>query len=412
MERITKVTVNFNIQGKTREVGQLVLSGNKIAFKYHPEFLKNRYDISPFYLKRESGIQIPQTSIFNGLHGVFADSLPDGWGQLLMERSLAQKNINIKDLNKLECLAYVGKNGMGALEYKPVIELGSHRDSPFNLDKIASEVEDVLIGKSSDVIDELRILGGSSGGARPKILIGFNHKNNEIITATEDMPPDFEHWLIKFPTSTDFPDIANVEYAYHLMALDAGVKMSDCRLFESKRCELFFGTKRFDRCRNNKLHLHSAAGIMHDDFRHSTMDYGHLMDCAFRLVKNVNVYQTVLRLATFNVFSHNQDDHSKNFSFLMDETGEWHFAPAYDLTYSHTSFGMHSTLVAGESKNPGKKQLQALAYHYDVENANDIIEQVKHSIANWVNYAKQADVTKTTTEIINKTLQQLLSKFG
>ena len=144
------------------------------------------------------------------------------------------------------------------------------------------------------------------------------------------------------------------------MAVTAGIEMSECKLFKGKSGQHYFGTKRFDRINNRRIHVHTASGLMHDNFRASTMDYGHLMDYAFLLEKHVKAYEKVFRLAAFNVFAHNLDDHSKNFSFLMNNKGEWQFAPAYDLTYSYSSYGFHSTMVAGESQNPGAKHLMKL----------------------------------------------------
>jgi len=142
------------------------------------------------------------------------------------------------------------------------------------------------------------------------------------------------------------------------------LKSTNSVLFKSRKGDFFFGSKRFDRIKNEKVHLHSAAGLLHDNFRMSTLDYGHLMDCAFTLEKDFNAYSKILKLATFNVLAQNRDDHSKNFSFLMDKNGKWKFAPAYDLTFSNSSYGIHSTTVAGESKNPNLNHLGELAKHF------------------------------------------------
>ncbi len=209
----------------------------------------------------------------------------------------------------------------------PVENLAEFR---IELDEIANATQQTIAGTASEVLGELFRLGGSSGGARPKILVGYNPENQHLIKADKELPLGYKHWLIKFPSSFDSSDIANIEYAYYKMAIDAGIEMSPCQLFKGQSGKVYFGTKRFDRKGNNRLHLHSAAGIMHDNFRLSALDYGHLMDCAFQLEKDVKAYEKVLRLAAFNVFANNRDDHSKNFSFLMDATGSWRLAPAYD----------------------------------------------------------------------------------
>ena len=186
------------------------------------------------------------------------------------------------------------------------------------------------------------------------------------------------------------------------MAVDSGIEMSECKLFKGKTGQVYFGTKRFDRIGNNRLHMHSASGMMHDDFRLSNLDYGHIMDCAFRLERDVNAYEKILRLAAFNVFANNRDDHSKNFSFLMDENGKWKVAPAYDLTFSSSGHGMHSTMVSGESANPNKQHLMELANYFKIKNAKSIIDQVQEVVNNWKSYAKKYNVSADSKNRIEK----------
>jgi serine/threonine-protein kinase HipA len=281
---------------------------------------------------------------------------------------------------------------MGALTYHPEFEGKQNLSSNIELDIIANEVNHILQGTSSDIIEELFALGGSSGGARPKIFVGYNPNNKELIHGAEVLPEGFENWIIKFPSSSDTPEIAKIEYAYHKMAIKAGIEMSECKLFEGKSGQSYFGTKRFDRIENKRLHVHTASGLMHDNFRASTMDYGHLMDCAFRLEKHVKAYEKIFRLAAFNVFSHNRDDHSKNFSFLMNVEGEWQFAPAYDLTFSNSSYGFHSTMIAGESQNPSKEHLMKLAKHFGLKNGPVIIDEVQSAISEWRKISRECEV--------------------
>jgi serine/threonine-protein kinase HipA len=188
------------------------------------------------------------------------------------------------------------------------------------------------------------------------------------------------------------------------MATDAGIEMSECQLFKGQSGKAYFGTKRFDRQGNNRLHLQSAAGMMDDNFRLSTLDYGHLMDCAFRLERDVKAYEKVLRLAAFNVFANNRDDHSKNFSFLMDATGKWQLAPAYDLTFSYSGHGFHSTMVAGESAKPTREHLMKLATHFNIKNAATVIDEVQSVIANWKKYAALYGVKSASKKQIQKVI--------
>lgn len=404
MESIQKIKAFLNLDKSKVEIGDLVQNQNKIYFKYHSDFIENGLEISPFKMKLSREILTPKEFHFEGLFGVFSDSIPDGWGKLLLDRKLLSAGINNNTISPLDRLTFLDNNSIGAISYEP-----EHKDkngslNTIDLDQISDEIETVLSGTSEEVIEELFQLGGSSGGARPKILVGFNSKTEELLFGKSNMPDGFEHWIIKFPASNDLKDIALIEYTYNKMAQNAGIKVNEFRLFKSKKGNYFFGSKRFDRIQNEKIHLHSAAGLLHDNFRMSTMDYGHLMDCAFTLEKDFNAYAKILRLATFNVLAHNRDDHSKNFSFLMNKTGKWQFAPAYDLTFSNSSYGFHSTTIAGESKNPNLKHLTELAKHFGVKNHKTIFEEVGQAITEFEQIATSLDMNKNTIKLVKGSL--------
>jgi len=408
MEHIKKIVVSIQFNENEIELGELVSEGRDIYFKYYIDFITKGIEISPLKLKLNTQINKADSIPFDGLFGVFADSLPDGWGKLLLDRSLAAKGIDINEITMLDRLAFVGSKGAGALIYKPELIEINHKEFKFELDEIAKASQQIISGTSIEILDELYILGGSSGGARPKILVGYNPKTEHIICYEKDLPIGYEHWLIKFPSSTDRPDIANIEYAYYKMAIDAGIEMNECKLFNGKSGQVYFGTNRFDRIGNTRLHMHSAAGIMHDNFRLSNLDYGNVMDCAFLLERDVRAYEKILRLAAFNVFAHNRDDHSKNISFLMDANGNWKVAPAYDLTFSSSGHGMHSTMVSGESANPNKQHLMKLANYFKIKNASTIIDQVQEVIYNWKDYAKQSNVSANSKNRIEKVIGRKL----
>ena len=404
MEHVKKIIVSVQFSKNEIELGELVSEGRDIYFKYYTDFVTKDIEISPLKLKLNTSINKADTIPFDGLFGVFADSLPDGWGKLLLDRALTAKGVDISNMTMLDRLAFVGSKGMGALIYKPEIDDGIHKQFEFELDNIAKATHQILTGTATKILDELYILGGSSGGARPKILVGYNPKTQHIIGAEKDLPSNYEHWIIKFPSSSDKADIANIEYAYYKMAIDAGIEMSACKLFKGKSGQEYFGTKRFDRIGNNRLHMLSAAGMMHDNFRLSNLDYGNVMDCAFLLERDVRAYEKVLRIAAFNVFAHNRDDHSKNISFLMDENGNWKVSPAYDLTFSSSGHGMHSTMVSGESANPTKQHLMELAIYFKIKNASAIIDQVQEVIYNWKDYAVQCKVSTDSKNRIQKVI--------
>jgi len=409
MKHVEKITVSIQLNEEEIPVGELVGEGKNIYFKYNADFIKRGLEISPIKLKLNNLINKADPIPFDGLYGVFADSLPDGWGKLLLDRALTSRGVIVDDITVLDRLAYVGSSGMGALTYKPELEQEELEVFEVELDKIAKATNQIISGTATDVLDDLFKLGGSSGGARPKILVGYNPKTQDILGSNKTLPADYEHWLIKFPSSFDRPDIANIEFAYYKMALDAGIEMSESKLFQGLSGQSYFGTKRFDRIGNKRLHLHSAAGIMHDNFRLSSMDYGDLMDCAFQLERDVRAYEKILRLAAFNVFAHNRDDHSKNFAFLMDADGPWKVAPAYDLTFSTSGHGMHSTSVARESKNPTRKQLMELGEYFHIKDANKIMDEVQAVVFNWEIYAKQCDVGIESKNRIKKTINSINS---
>lgn len=398
---INKVKVSLNFGNKNVEVGELVLQNKSIYFKYFESFLDLNLNISPYKLKLNNSIQTADIQIFEGLFGLFDDSLPDGWGKLLVDRNLLASGINSSEINPLLRLSIVGNNGSGALVYQPENEDKTDFKHILGLDEISSEVNKIITDKPTHFLDEIFELGGSSGGAKPKANLSFNENTDELFFGNNKAktPNKFEPWIIKFPSSFDPKDIANIEYAYYLMAKDAGIEMSNSRLFAGHKGN-YFGTKRFDRNVTNRIHMHSAAGMLHDNFRLSTLDYGHLMDCAFNLEKTTLAYEKVLRLAAFNVFSHNRDDHSKNVSFLMSQDGNWKLAPAYDITFSSSSHGHHSISIAGESKKPNTEHLKKLAKTFAIKNINTIIDQVKTSVAKWNLFADEAMVSKESRQRI------------
>ncbi len=195
------------------------------------------------------------------------------------------------------------------------------------------------------------------------------------------------------------------------MALDAGIEMSDSKVFTSETGDSYFGTKRFDRIGNNKLHMLSAAGLLHDDYEHSTLDYGNLIFQSKKLTNNAQAAQQMFRRAVFNILSHNRDDHSKNFAFLMDADGIWSLAPAYDLTFSSSSQGYHSTACSGNYIDPGSKELLELANELSISKAKTSIDEVKRIIDNWRMYAESSGVSESSVNSIEKSLKTIRRKF-
>ena len=404
------VHVSINHGNKEVRVGSLILSDRLIYFQYSASYLEQGFNLSPIKLRFDGSLQLAKADPFHGIFGVFDDSLPDGWGMLLLHRALEKQGLTINDINILDQLAFVGESGKGALIYRPAIENNEHFEGKIDLDHLKSSINEVYEGSGTEIIEKLFNLGGSSGGARPKANVGFNPQTNQLCHSHNMLSEGFEHWIIKFPSSHDLIDIGNIEFAYYKMAIAAGIDMSECRLLASSTNQQFFATKRFDRAKNKHIHMHSMAGLVHDNYRRSAIDYGHIIDTAFTLENTATARREILRLAAFNVFGHNMDDHSKNFSWLMDHQGKWKFAPAYDLTFSSTAVNEHSTTIDGEGARPGKKQLLALADHFSITKPNEIIEQVQSSIAMWPDFAQECGVGKSSTQLIQNTLSRI-SKY-
>ncbi len=402
-----RINVSIKFSGNEIEVGKLILDNRMVHFKYSDDFLAHRLNLSPIRLQFDNTIQIADPDPFHGIFGVFDDSLPDGWGMLLLNRALEKQGLSLNDINILDQLAYVGDSGKGALIYSPAIKNEGNFSDKIDIDRLKTVIDEVYKGTSAEVIEELMHLGGSSGGARPKANVGYNSKTDELMHGFNILPEDFEHWIIKFPSSEDPMDIANIEYAYFKMALAANIEMSECKLLESEKGLQIFGTKRFDRIGNNRVHMHSMAGLTHDNFRRSSIDYGHIIDTAYTLEQSAAARKKVLRLAAFNIYSHNRDDHSKNFSWLMDDSGIWTLAPAYDLTYSSTEIDEHSTRVAGEGANPGRQNILTLAEEFSISKPSDIIEEVQEAISQWPKIAKECGVSSESLKRIQKKFEQI-----
>lgn len=407
---VKKLDVYIQFSKQEELIGQLVLDGRSILFKYSDAYLKTGKNLSPNQLKFDDNPQTTKKKPFNGLFGVFADSLPDAWGYLLIKKRLSANRIAIESLNALDHLTFAGKNSMGALQYRPSVEI-EREALEINLDKLNTTISEVISGESSIVIDDMFRRGGSPGGARPKIYAGYNQKTDSLISGIANLPEGYEHWIIKFAADVDSKNTANIELSYYKMALDSGIEMSECRVFNSNTGNRYFGTKRFDRVGNDKLHMLSAAGLLHDDYEHSTLDYGNLIFQAKKLTNNAQAAEQMFRRAVFNVLSHNRDDHSKNFAFLMDAKGEWSLAPAYDLTFSSSSQGYHSTACARNYVNPGRKELLELANALSINKAKVTIDKIKGIIDRWRIYAELSEVSEASIKAIEASLKTIRSRF-
>lgn len=406
---VSQIQIGLNFGEGSQPVGRLALRDRQIFFEYDADFLAKGLDVSPFRLPLKPGIQTFDRSLFEGLPGLFNDSLPDGWGRLLFDRAIRAKGFLPEHLSPLDRLAHVGHSGMGALTYEPDFSEAPEHEQ-IDLDWLASQSADVLEGEADDVLAELLALNGSSAGARPKALIGFDRKQSGIVHGAGVLNADYEPWLVKFANTQDGPDAGAIEFVYAEMARRAGIDMPETHLFAAKDGAGYFATKRFDRRGATRLHMHTACGLLHSDFRTPSLDYQDLIELTTLLTRDVREVEKMFRLAVFNVLAHNRDDHSKNFSFLMNERGEWRLSPAYDLTFSSGPGGEQSTMVMGEGKAPGVEHLRALGAEAGLRKADSdrIIEQTRAALSNWPKLAKDFGVIASNNRLVAARIRHLI----
>lgn len=383
-----------------RHVGTLAqMPDKRVAFQYDNEWIEKGFSISPFSLPLNNNVFVPKESsidYFDGLFGVFADSLPDSWGRLLLDRYLSSCGIKRSDISTLDKLAFIGASGMGALEYVPARESDYNIDiAGLSFDKIALECEKILSSKISDSLDLLYKIGGSSGGTRPKILLSMEDKE----------------WIIKFPSKDDPHNSGKREYDYYKCAKKCGITMSESRLLKSDICDGYFATERFDRKGKEKIFTETTAGLLEVDFKVPTCDYATILKVVNILTKeNKKDQEELFKVMCFNVLAENKDDHTKNFSLMYTEDNGWHLAPAYDLTKSDTYWGEHTTSVNGKGKNISKEDLIEVGINGGISSkkCNDIYEEIKEKTKLLLKYI---DETKKTRED-DITFMQRLEEFN
>lgn len=405
--------VSLDTAGGRLPVGRLAQKAGSIYFAFTPSF-SERLNPSPFMLRPEPGSSlIPGPRLFEGLHGVFADSLPDGWGRLLMDRKLRGQGVDPAAVTPLDRLAWIGRGGMGALTYEPDASspIGT---GTIDLDALRRASEEVLDDVPEKVLDALLAAGGSPGGARPKALVGWGGPGNDILVhGRDELPPGFGAWIVKFGSRDDPQDCGAIEYAYSQMARQAGVDMPEARLFPSKKGPGYFALRRFDRSDGGgRLHTHTLAGLLHADFRLPSLDYDAFLKATLLLTNSaLDVERAFVRMV-FNVLAHNRDDHPKNHSFLMDGEGRWSLSPAYDVVFSSGPGGEHSMAVDGTGKNPTLQNMLNVAARFDISRARAkaFVERVADAVSQWEALARELGVSKKSAGMVQKRLNALLTQ--
>ncbi len=425
-------------------LGKITLWGNLVGavawlenedfarFEFDPGFLKLGIDLAPFTMPiaaMQSGNRIfsfPNLAreTFFGLPGLLADSLPDKFGNRLIDVWLAMQGRATGSMNPVERLCYVGNRGMGALEFEPMLKNGKEKVLPLEISELVGLAKEALREKKglhaelsvneALALKEIILVGTSAGGARAKAIIAWNENSGEVVSGQLQAPEGFSHWLIKFDGVTnnllgDPKGYGRIEYAYYKMAIDCGIRMSESRLFQEGG-RAHFITKRFDRPANNrKLHLQTLCGLCHFDFNDSN---SYSYEQAFQAMRQLRLpYSDAEQLfarMVFNVIARNMDDHTKNLAFLMDESGRWSLSPAYDVTFAYNPtskwLARHQMSVNGKRENITLDDFFSVGKQMNIKKASEIIERVKSVAKNWMGYAEQAGIPENQAKEIISTL--------
>ncbi|MCC4595079.1 type II toxin-antitoxin system HipA family toxin [Xanthomonas campestris pv. phormiicola] len=351
-----KLTVFYEGWGQHWPLGTLADDGRQIIFEYSADALANGIEFSPKHLKLRPKAYGPFPKEIGYLPGLLYDCLPDGWGQLLMDRLFRKAGLDPARVSPLDRLAFIGERAMGALAFVPPQNDGAEA-AHWSLLQLAEAAQNV----ADDDVATLRMLaqaGGSPHGARPKALVMFD-ATTRIVSTDDDGAG--EPWLVKFPSQSEHPEVCAIEHVYAQMARECGIVMGPTEYFDLGDNLAAFGTQRFDRVGHLRVPVHSLAGALHADFRIPCLDYETVLRATGFFTQNAHEVMAAFRLCVFNVVFNNRDDHAKNFSLRMNEGHRWDFAPGYDLTFNPGPGGYHQTSVMGEALAPGRTHLLALA---------------------------------------------------
>jgi serine/threonine-protein kinase HipA len=392
-----RVEVRLDDGTTVTKVGGLAERERRIFFEYDAAFVERGREISPLRLPLRPGVQEGPPSPFRGLHGVFSDSLPDGWGMVLMDRDLRQRGIGPETLTPVDRLAYIGSRGMGALTYHPTTGPDDAGTSDVELDEFAEQAERLLQGNVQEVLPGLLLAGGAPGGARPKVVVGFRESDGAMTSGSDRLPDGFRGYIVKFTGRDDPADAGAVELAYSRMAVEAGIDVPPARLFTTPAGARYYGAERFDRPPGTRRHVHTLAGLLHADFRLPEVDYEAYLRATLYLTRDHSAVVQGFRRMVFNVLANNRDDHSRNFAFLMDLDGTWRHTPAYDLTFSHGPGGEHTMAVAGEGRQPTRRHFDQLAAKMSIAPAqrDAAVEQAAAAVSRWPELAVEAGVNES-----------------
>lgn len=412
-----------------RQVG--AVSWNEEAdlafFEYELEFARSGLEVAPFTMRLGPGIfSFPQLSreTYHGLPGLLADSLPDRFGYILIDEWLARQGRDRSSFSPVEQLCYIGTRGMGALEFQPAFR-GQSETKKLQVDELADLAAEVLTKRSQfntylddDGLKDLLQVGTSAGGARAKAIIAWNRETGEIRSGQVPVPGGFEYWLLKFDgvgssdrDLTDPKGYGRIEYAYYLMATDAGIEMTEARLEVDRAGRSHFMTRRFDRTpEGEKVHMQTLSALRHFDFnRPGTYSYEEALATTQGLAIPPAGVERLYRRMLFNVVARNQDDHTKNIAFLMDRMGRWSLAPAFDVIWAYNPQGSwtnrHQMTINGKRDDFTRRDLKAVGERFGVRDPDGVLDEIVGTVSRWPEYAERAEVLKKHRDQIESTLR-------
>ena len=378
-----------------------------IMYEWDRDFLLTTIELSPLNFVKSPVVVECKRELFEGLPGLFADCVPDGWGKVLLTRGLEKKGSTSTVISPLDALAYIGDSGMGALSFAPEMRQPNEwAEGKVSLSDLEKGIKPILEGTSSAVLETFIANGASPNGARPKIIL--KEVNGKFYSGDSSHTGD--EWLIKFRAATDPVGIGRLEYLYSKMARSAGLEMPETRLFKSEG-KYYFGVKRFDRTLNGRLHVHTLSGMLHINPGNFTIDYSHYAKIAQMLTSDLREVEKVIRLAAFNVLTCNQDDHAKNVAYLMTPNGEWNVAPAYDLTYHKNAYNEHKLMLNGLGR-PTEKDVLKFAQTFGISNSKSkaLVDQVKDSVSRFKVLAAEFDIPKPLAKEVWTAIEERIAK--
>jgi serine/threonine-protein kinase HipA len=390
------VNLTFDEDQPSLPTARLAMAQGLAQLEWSPEILASKLPVSGLNYRPEPGLHAARRREFDGLHGFLADSLPDAWGAFVTRRRLAKLGVRIEDLSPLDRLALVGRQGRGAMCFLPQTAPAPEVET-LDLDVLAAEALAMLAGDESQLAATLATLANGSGGARPKIHVGFD-SSGAISVAEGEATPGHTAWIVKFAAPNDQPDIGPIEAAYAAMAKAAGVEMSEHRLLPAKSGPGYFAARRFDRPEPGwRLHMLSLGGAIETPWTQPS-SYDLFLRATLAITRHAGDVAAAFRRMVFNVLASNRDDHVRQHSYLMDAAGTWRLAPAYDLTYSAGPGGEHYLDVEGEGRRPTRAQVTALGKRHGLDKAavDAVIEEVAAALAYWPGLADEAGVTKAS----------------